>query len=142
MSDISVAVDIPRRNFTVPRANRLNAFKEAVKAQHKIDLNDYDVTTAASNFSYPIRSQQDYEQALQKGQVSLVASLQDFAKPRCLACSSQFFSKASFEEHFKNCGPPPAQRAARSQEAYGGTRGAELLVQSSSAAIYSLLSAM
>ena len=149
MSEITIAVDIPRRTFSVQRANRFNLVKDEVKAKQKIDLNDYDLETAGQTITYPIRSQQDYESVLGKGRVALQARLKDYVKPRCLACDKQFGSKGAFEEHFKECGSvqtvgqkaPTAEYAGR--EAASSKRGAlALLVHSSNSAIYSLLSAM
>lgn len=141
MSNITLAVDVPRRTMSVLRAANWNDFREDVKTRYMIDLSYYDVETFNQNITSPVKSQRDYEQAMGKGVMILQAKLKTTAKPICLICRQSFPSKYSYESHFKDCksvdhGPATSQAIA------GGAGLQGFLVQRKSAGLQSLLTAL
>lgn len=146
MSEVTLAVDVPKRMLAVPRTARWTAFKEEVKTRYLLDLAYYDVETDSQNIPYPVRSQQDYEIAMSKGRVVLQARLQDYSKPNCLVCRKSFPNKRAFEDHFKDCNPPTGgddRRPSGSREP-ATTRPTlqSFLVQRKGAGLQSLLAAL
>lgn len=146
MSEVTLAVDVPKRMLAVPRTARWNAFKEEVKTRYFLDLANYDVETDSQSIPYPVRSQQDYELAMSKGKVVLQARLKDYSKPTCLVCRKSFQSKRTFEDHFKDCSPPAGgedRRPSASRETATSRPALQgFLVQRKSAGLQSLLAAL
>lgn len=141
MSDITLALDVPRCTINVPRTNRFDEFKEQVLTRYQIDLSHYRVEKLSDGISSPVNSQRDFEQAIERGKLVFQAKLQTHAKPTCLVCRKSFSSKSAYESHFSDCRPVNGL-PANSQRPAVGIELQGFLVQRKSAGLQSLITAL